>query len=124
MEVAKANGIELTEAEAKTYFNQLNTSGAISDDELDMVAGGGWDCLNGLFTSKSDLTPTPEPIPSGRNALLDGERCPYCNGAVGSSQYNDGMILLGTDSNNNYAFCSHCGKKFSPAANKHVLKKL
>ena len=30
----------LTEEEAKTYFAQINASGAISDDELDTVAGG------------------------------------------------------------------------------------
>ena len=32
--------LELTEEEAKTYFAQINASGAISDDELDTVAGG------------------------------------------------------------------------------------
>jgi hypothetical protein len=31
----------MTEEEANTYFAQLNTNGAISDDELDLVAGGG-----------------------------------------------------------------------------------
>ena len=39
-ELVKANGGELTEEEAKTYFAQINASGAISDDELDTVAGG------------------------------------------------------------------------------------
>lgn len=45
--LAKENNVELTEAEAKTYFEQLNANGAVSDDELDVVAGGnflGWSC--------------------------------------------------------------------------------
>ena len=35
--LAKENGMELTEAEAKTYFDLLE----LSDDELDNVSGGG-----------------------------------------------------------------------------------
>ena len=38
--LAKANNVELTEEEAKTYFAQLNANDSISDDELDAVAGG------------------------------------------------------------------------------------
>ena len=38
--LAKANGMKITEEEAKTYFAQLNVSDAVSDDELDAVAGG------------------------------------------------------------------------------------
>ena len=41
MAVAKANGVELTEEEAKEYFEQLHKSGELSDEELDSVAGGG-----------------------------------------------------------------------------------
>lgn len=39
--LAKENGIELTEDEAKAYFERLNQSGELSDEELDNVAGGG-----------------------------------------------------------------------------------
>ncbi|MDE7399067.1 MAG: hypothetical protein K2N06_06010 [Oscillospiraceae bacterium] len=39
--LAKENEIELTELEAKAYFEQLNKSGELSDDELGNVAGGG-----------------------------------------------------------------------------------
>ena len=40
--LAKENGIELTEEDAKMYFEQLNAKkGELSDDELDAVAGGG-----------------------------------------------------------------------------------
>ena len=38
--LAKENNVELTEEEAKTYFEQLNANGAVSDEELDAVAGG------------------------------------------------------------------------------------
>lgn len=38
--LAKENGMEITEEEAKTYFAQLNANGAVSDEELDLVAGG------------------------------------------------------------------------------------
>ena len=40
LELAKANNIDLTEEEAKIYFEQLNANSALSDDELDEVAGG------------------------------------------------------------------------------------
>ena len=40
--LAKENNVELTEEEAKTYFEQLNANGAVSDDELGAVAGGGF----------------------------------------------------------------------------------
>ena len=43
--LAKENGMELTEAEAKTYFDLLHPqTGELSDDELDNVSGG---CHNG-----------------------------------------------------------------------------
>ena len=41
LKIAKANGVEMTEDEAVTYFAQLNpTSGELNDDDLDNVAGG------------------------------------------------------------------------------------
>ena len=39
-EIAKANNVDLTEEEAKEYFEQLNASSAVTDDELRAVAGG------------------------------------------------------------------------------------
>ena len=66
--IAKANGIELTEEEAKTYFAQLNANDAISDDELDAVAGGG-SCPSG--DEEDDAS-------SGVNKAT----CPYCQGPV------------------------------------------
>ena len=43
-ELAKVNGVEITDTEAKTYFEQLHTNAAVSDDELEAVAGGGVIC--------------------------------------------------------------------------------
>lgn len=41
LDLAKENGIELPEDEAKAHFEQLNKSGELSDEELDNVSGGG-----------------------------------------------------------------------------------
>ena len=64
IEIAKANGVEMTADEAVAYFAQLNPkSGELDDDALDNVAGGacqsnssgrtvvssGCECLNGHF---------------------------------------------------------------------------
>ena len=38
--LAKANNVEIAEEEAKTYFAQLGANGIVSDEELDIVAGG------------------------------------------------------------------------------------
>ncbi len=38
--IAEANEVELTAEEAKTYFEQFHSTAAVSDDELQVVAGG------------------------------------------------------------------------------------
>ena len=41
LEFAKANSVEMTEKEAKSYFAQLNPEcGELDDDDLDNVSGG------------------------------------------------------------------------------------
>ncbi len=45
--LAKENGIELSEDKAKEYFERLNRSGELSDEELDNVSGGGCDVKTG-----------------------------------------------------------------------------
>ena len=64
-ELAKANGVELTEEEAKTCFEQLHTNAAISDDELEAVAGGG-------------ICEYFEEFFRVRNRLHESS-CPYCD---------------------------------------------
>ncbi len=39
--LAKEHGIEMSEGAAKAYFDQLNQSGEMSDEELENVSGGG-----------------------------------------------------------------------------------
>ena len=64
--LAKENNVELTEEAAKTYFEQLSANGAVSDDELDAVAGGG---LLGISC----------PGDSEYEKIPVDYRCPYCN---------------------------------------------
>ena len=42
VELAKTNGIEMTDEEAKIYYAQLNPkAGELDDDELETISGGG-----------------------------------------------------------------------------------
>ena len=41
IEMAKAEGVELSSAEAENYFAKLNKKGELADEELDNVVGGG-----------------------------------------------------------------------------------
>ena len=66
--IAKANNVELTAEEAKTYFEQLNASGAVSDDALDGVAGG-----EGLSCPSDDA-----PQSGDRVRTKTGDSCRYC----------------------------------------------
>ena len=38
--LAKENNVEMTEEQAKIYFEQLNANGTVSDEVLNFVAGG------------------------------------------------------------------------------------
>lgn len=38
--LAKENGVDISEDEAREYYGRLNKSGELSDDELDNVSGG------------------------------------------------------------------------------------
>ena len=71
MEIAKAYGVELTAEEAKMYFEQLHASRAVSDDELDIVAGGS---EGGCGTDEEEEEETEKQQPA------HGERyqCPHC----------------------------------------------
>lgn len=53
--LAKENGMEMTEEEAKAYYVQLHpVSGEIADDELENVAGGGCAAM-GIATPHESL---------------------------------------------------------------------
>ena len=72
--LAKANNVELTEEEAKTYFEQLNANGTVSDEELDAVVGGG-SC--------------PDNGEEEENTLSGGDRVkiPRCTGCGSTTGY-------------------------------------
>ena len=63
LEIAKANAVELTPAEAATYFAQLNpVTGELSDDDLDAVSGG-------ACSGSSDIV-----------RITSGQTCSKCGG--------------------------------------------
>ena len=71
--IAKENDIELTEDEAKTYFEQLNANGAVSDDELELVAGGG---LFGISCSDDEDDDEDDTYQDGEVVkFFDGTTC-------------------------------------------------
>ena len=74
LELAKANGMEITADEAAAYFAQLGPkSGELYDDDLDAVAGGKAGCLTYKAKELADQN-----IP---NIV-----CPNC-GAMGDWEY-------------------------------------
>jgi predicted ribosomally synthesized peptide with nif11-like leader len=75
LEIAKENGVELTEEEAKTYFAQLGASGAVSDDDLDAVAGGS-DCPFGNGKTTNVFKP------GNKVKVINGTKC-SCGSDIG-----------------------------------------
>ena len=98
LELAKANNVELTEEEAKTYFEQLNANGAVSDDELGAVAGGGF---LGLSCPSEDEV--EEKVVNGRT---NTRTCPHCGAIINARP--------GAYS------CPKCGKTITSAANAYL----
>ena len=84
-ELAKANEMEITEEDAKLYFAQLNANGAVADDELDAVAGGG--------SCPGDDDEEDEGNSS--SGTYKGH-CPYCQGLISRA----------------FTKCPWCGKTF------------
>ena len=83
--LAKDNNVELTEEEAKTYFEQLNANGTVSDDELDAVAGGflGISCPDNDEEEKKEMVVTSTKCPKCGadlpNRQVQHFKCPKCN---------------------------------------------
>lgn len=73
-ELAKENNVKLTEEEAKTCFEQLNANGAVADDELGAVAGGGF---LGLSCPSEDEV-EEKVVNGGTNATT----CPHCRATI------------------------------------------
>ena len=91
-EIAKANGVEMTEEEAKTYFAQLcPPSGEIDDDDLDNVAGGAGGCSN------------------NSNAVSLGDKVNIISGAACTCGSTIGIVSKGQRSV--YLECNQCSEK-------------
>ena len=73
--LAKENSVELTEEEAKIYFEQLNANVALSDDDLDAVSGG-WDCPSEEEKQYFEVCD---------RVKID---CPYCKSTLGIIKIN------------------------------------
>jgi len=91
LELAKANGVEMTSDEAKSYFAQLNPkSGELDDDDLDNVAGGAGGC--GKQTNNGTMV-----------RVINGQKCPSCGGTEGvffNTSYNNPSLVGCTACNN------------------------
>ena len=94
IELAKDNNVELTEEDAKTYFEQLNANGAVSDDELDVVAGGSF-----LGISCSSEDEEEQTLAFEENKPVG--RCQHCGSTnIGTHRNPDGGASF---------MCNDCG---------------
>ena len=92
--LAKANGVEMTADEAKTYFAQMGPkSGELSDDDLDNVAGG----VSGCRTSDDYVADNT------LVRVINGNVCPQCGGTIGNYFHGD-------DANFDSVLCKDCKK--------------
>ena len=95
LELAKANGVEMTADEAATYFAQLNPkSGELDDDDLDAVAGGACADSNDNDNSAVRIGDTVQ--------ITSGEACPTCGGKIGIVRQRKLRFYIG---------CNKCDKK-------------
>ncbi len=94
LSLAKESGLELSEEQANTYFEKLNKSGELSDDELDNVAGGGCGHDKPLRKDMHYLLDDP-------NFRLVNTRCPECGGQVGVYESPGETIFICVDCGNN-----------------------
>ena len=95
--LAKEYNVEMTEEEAKTYFEQLSANGAVSDDELGAVAGGGFlglSCPSDDWTEEEVVT------------MTYATTCPHCRATINA---RPGVYS-----------CQKCGKTITSAANAYL----
>ena len=114
--LAKDNNVELTEAEAKTYFEQLSANGAVSDDELDAVTGGANDDGCGRFKKLFE--------PRDKVKLLNGEKCRFCGCTTGKLTQSAGPNPYTGTAGNISIVCSRCGKPIYNSANTSTMERV
>ena len=103
LELAKANSVVLTEEEAKTYFEQLNATGIVSDDELDVVSGG---------NEEDEKKCGEDAISEGdRLKLTGGKKCD-CGSTIGLARQSFGLDKIHTSgyTRPRCVVCASCGK--------------
>jgi hypothetical protein len=100
LDLAKANNVALTEEEAKSCFEQLNANGIVSDEELDIVAGGCGD----------DIQPGDR-VEVGERSCLKC-RCRYGTYAIAP---HTGYYIVN---------CERCGSIIISSFDKSLIKKL
>ena len=104
--LAKDNNVELTEEDAKTYFEQLNANGAVSDDELDGVAGGSFLGISCPSEDEEEQTPT------FKENKAEG-RCQHCGSTnIGTRRDPDGLRSF---------ICNDCGMPVSNVTKTRAL---
>ena len=111
LKLAGANGVELTEEDAKTYFDQLNANAALSDDELDAVAGGG-SCPGDDEASDSNDALRP----GYAVKFTDGSRCSGCGNDWGITK------ALSPSDTTVGVYCNNCRKWITTKATKANIK--
>ena len=88
LELAKANSVALTEEEAKIYFEQLNATGVVSDEELDVVSGG---------SEEDEKKCGEDTIKAGdRLKLTGGVKCADCGSTIGVAIGSFGLDKIHT----------------------------
>lgn len=111
--LAKENNLELTAEESKTYFEQLNAIGMLSDDELDIVVGGEKSRCPG------DDSQDPDAIQAGfAVAVTDGSTCPGCESMLGFTK------ATSASGDNVGVFCNRCRKWITLKATRDNVKRV
>ena len=95
--LAKENGMELTEEEAKNYFEQWHKDGKLSDEELDNVSGGCGGDPHDDYPSGACFSYTSE--------YITDTKCPIC----GEEMTDAGRVFI----LDKYVYVYRCGKSGS-----------
>ena len=107
--LAKENNVEITETDAKIYFEQLNANGALSDEELDVVAGG----CGGEEEKKEEVKGTS--LKSGDRVKVNSRSCATCGWRYGN--YSPSFDNFYT------VFCERCGSIIITSFNPIYIQK-
>ncbi len=100
LKLAHENGMkDLTEEDAKLYFDRLNTSGELSDEELDVSAGGCFDDPHTKGLKKVSKT----------DRCRHGWRCKKCgNHMEGCRCITDSTGSVPVMANDFWFICENC----------------